>query len=141
MQIRISTFVFFFILTNYLSAQDRTPLDSSWFDETIGDSVYTRIDTSPEFPPEKGSLHKFLAKNIQYPPLARENNVQGTVVAEFIVTKQGRIVNIVIKKSLSKECDEEVIRIIKLMPAWIPARRYGSPISFRMILPVSFRLM
>ncbi len=96
------------------------------------------IPINPEFKGGNKALKAFLHKNLKYPP----NNicVTGKVYIQFIVEKDGRITHPKILKSLAKAYDDEALRVIRLMPRWIPARDYGGKkaIASRFTLPIKF---
>ena len=94
----------------------------------------------PEFPGGLDALMGYLSKNIEYPPLARENNIQGRLVLSFIIEKDGSISHIEVLRSLGWGCDEEAIRVIQSMPRWTPGKNNGNPVRVRMNLPVKFML-
>ena len=85
-------------------------------------------------------LSKFLSKNILYPKLAKENNIEGRVVVRFVVEKDGTISNTDILRKLGFGCDEEVIRLIKSMPKWVPGKQNGKPVRVYYTLPIVFKL-
>jgi TonB family protein len=101
--------------------------------------VFTIIEQMPEFPGGIDSLNQFLTENLKYP--VREEQIKDTaVLAQFIVNRKGKIKSIVILKSAGKVFDDEVIRVIKMMPDWIPGMQRGEPISVKYTLPVDFKL-
>jgi protein TonB len=106
------------------------------------DSVYKseNVDSIAKFPGSSDAFYKFLSKNMRYPADARENNIQGKVIAEFIVNEDGSLSNVKIIQSLGHGCDEEFLRVINLMPKWIPARKNGKPVKSLIKLPNNFKL-
>lgn len=78
--------------------------------------------------------------NLRYPPEAMKAGITGLVIAQFVVNKKGKIQDIGVIKSVSRELDEEVIRIVKSMPDFTPAQQNGQPVSFRYTLPIRFNL-
>lgn len=88
----------------------------------------------------RDSLISFLNKNIRIPAQAVENKVNGKVYARFIITKTGAVTNPQIKKGIPNcaDCDQEVLRVIKLMPAWIPAVQVGDSVESFYTLPIIF---
>lgn len=104
--------------------------------------IYQFVEVMPEFPGGVDELMKYLRKNVQYPALERDQNIQGTVVAQFVVTEQGKIEHIQIVKSVkgSVGFDREVIRVIKSMPDWKPGLQNGEAVKVRFSLPVTFKL-
>jgi TonB family protein len=102
--------------------------------------VFTSVEQMPEFPGGQGVLMKYLSNSIRYPESARKANIQGRVIAQFVVNQVGKIERIEIKRGLSPECDAETVRVIKAMPAWKPAKLNGRNVSVYYTLPISFRL-
>jgi protein TonB len=90
------------------------------------------------------ALLTFIYSNIKYPSIARENGLTGTVVASFVVEKDGRINNIEIIRDIGGGCGEEVLRVIKLMNTmperWIPGKQTGKSVRVQFNLPVRFVL-
>lgn len=78
--------------------------------------------------------------NLKYPEEALKNKVQGQVVAEFVIDTNGAVINPVIKQGLGSGCDEEALRVISLMPAWIPGKQDGQNVKVRMKLPIVFQI-
>ena len=94
----------------------------------------------PSFVGGKQALFEFLTKNIKYPVSAEEAKVQGRVIIGFIVDVDGSLTDIKVKKHIDPRLDKEALRIIKLMPRWIPGKLNGIPVSVEYTLPVTFRL-
>lgn len=94
----------------------------------------------PYFPGGEKALQQFLANNIQYPALARQKGIEGNVVVTFVVGKDGGISDIDLVRSIGGGCDEEVFRVVRAMPDWIPGEADGKPVKVRFTLPVRFRL-
>ncbi|RZJ82284.1 MAG: energy transducer TonB [Flavobacterium sp.] len=101
--------------------------------------VLGKVDIPAEFPGGINQARQFLANNIQYPDEAVENEVNGTVQVKFTVEIDGSISNIVIVRKLGYGCDEEVIRVLKRMPKWTPAKLNGQNVRSYYTMPVSFR--
>lgn len=95
-------------------------------------------DVMPEFVGGNHALHLYLRTAIVFPAQAKKDRVNGRVVASFILNKYGRPQQIKIVKSLSLECDAEVVRVIKAMPAWKPASKDAIPVGVYYTLPVAF---
>jgi TonB family protein len=94
----------------------------------------------PEFPGGIKGLNRFLSRNLKYPADARNAGVQGTVRVSFLVTPAGQIENPEIVEGLSHGCNEEVIRLVNLMPPWTPGRQDGKPVTVRYSMPFQFRM-
>lgn len=103
-------------------------------------AVYQVTEQMPEFPGGDEKLLDFIKKNLRYPKEAIQNNIQGRVICEFIVEKDGTLSNTKIVRSLSPECDKEAIRIINAMPKWEPGRMRNVRVRTIYTIPVAFRL-
>ncbi len=97
-------------------------------------------ETMPEFPGGMGALMKYLGKNIKYPTIAQENGVQGRVIVQFVVNKDGSIVDPVVVRSVDPYLDKEALRVIKSMPKWKPGEQQGKKVRVKYTVPVTFRL-
>lgn len=91
------------------------------------------------FNPDHGEVYQFLARNIQYPKEARENGIEGKVVLQFVVNREGSVSNVEIIRS-DHYFDQECLRVVKSMPAWKPGKNNGKPVCTIVTLPVQFRL-
>lgn len=91
-------------------------------------------------PEAESEMFKYLAMNVHYPQTAMAAGVQGRVVVEFVVEKDGSLGDIKVLKSVSPDLDAEAVRVAETMPAWTPAQKDGQPVRCKMALPVSFKL-
>jgi protein TonB len=98
------------------------------------------IEVLAEYPGGTSKLIDFLSKNIKYPQAALESGVKGRVVVSFKVCTDGQLCDLKVVKGLSKETEEESIRVIKLMDKWKPALRNGKPVACIYSLPINFML-
>jgi len=106
----------------------------------VSPKLINRLTTKPEFEGGGLALMKYLQKNIQYPQLERDNDIQGKVVLRFMVDTAGLIQDIKVLKSVSPGINKEAVRVVKQMPKWKPATYHGKPVPVYYILPVGFRL-
>jgi protein TonB len=83
---------------------------------------------------------KFLGKNIKYPTISQENGVSGKVIVQFVVNKDGSVVDPVVVRSVDPYLDKEALRVINTMPKWKPGKQRGKPVRVRYTVPVTFRL-
>jgi protein TonB len=106
------------------------------------DKTYEMFDIQkpPSFPGGEAELLKYLAKNIEYPALARENNIQGVVALTFVVNKDGSISEVRTVKDIGGGCGKEAERVVKNMPRWSAGEANGNPVKVRFTLPVRFKL-
>ena len=86
------------------------------------------------------AMFKFLRKHLRYPAVARRMGVEGTVYVSFVVNTEGKVINATVIKGISKECDEEAVRVVSLLTEWIPAKQNNVNVMVRMVLPISFKL-
>ncbi|MBL7806902.1 MAG: energy transducer TonB [Saprospiraceae bacterium] len=98
------------------------------------------IQVKPEFPGGELALMQFLSDNMQYPLLAKENLIQGTVVVSFIIDQQGMVQEPVVLKDIGGGCGAEAIRVIQSMPTWKPGQANGHAVKVKYTLPMHFRL-
>jgi TonB family protein len=100
------------------------------------------VEVMPEFQGGQTALMAFLSENIRYPELALQHSIEGKVVAQFIVEEDGSIQvdSISFLKMLGYGCEEEVKRVISLMPNWKPGRQNNQTVRVYFNLPVTFRL-
>jgi protein TonB len=82
---------------------------------------YTPLPLTPQFPGGRDSLAAFIKDHTHYPAKARKNHIHGMIEVDFLVTKDGEITKPHVLKSLGYGCDEEALRVVKLMPKWKPA--------------------
>ena len=98
------------------------------------------VEQKPEFNGGEAAMYKWLSENIVYPSAASEQGVQGRVVVEFVVGKDGSITNVRVLRPRHPALDKEAVRVVKAMPKWIPGRNNGQPVKVTYTLPVTFKL-
>ena len=104
------------------------------------DYLFIEYEIMPEFPGGTEKLMAFIKENLRYPEKAKAAHIEGRSIAEFVVEKDGSIVEPKVVKSLSPECDEEALRIVGLMPKWKPGNQRGKPVRVKMTVPFIFKL-
>ena len=109
-------------------------------EEKKKEEVFTHVEQMPKFPGGDAELYKFISNNLNYPAMAIENNVQGRVVVQFVVTKDGSIGNVKVVRSVDRDLDNEAIRVCKKLPKFIPGKQNGQPVNVWYTLPVTFKL-
>ena len=102
------------------------------------EEVFMSAEQPPMFPGGMEALMKYLNDNIQYPMIALENGVSGTVVLQFVVSKTGKITDIKVLNSVDRALDEEAVRVVSKMPDWQPAKQNGNNVAVYFNLPVRF---
>ena len=109
-------------------------------EEVEEQQIFQVVEEMPEFPGGMAECMKFLAKNIKYPTIAQENGVQGRVIVQFVVNKDGTIVDPVVVRSVDPYLDKEALRVIKAMPKWKLCTRRGTAVRVIYTVPVTCRL-
>ena len=103
--------------------------------------VYTNVDHIPAFPGGNTGLQKFFDDNVQYPAEAENSGVEATVMVDFTVDENGKIISPQVQGEKSGYgLDEEAVRVVSKMPSWVPGKVGGKPVSARYTLPVKFSL-
>jgi len=111
-----------FLCVNTAIAQNGTKKN----DTTNSETLFLPFEEDASFPGGYESLITFIKENLKYPQEAKEKGIQGRVPVTFVVERDGSITNIKLLRKIGYGCDEEAIRIIKLMPKWKPSKLYNS---------------
>lgn len=117
-----------------------TPVQIEEEEEVEETTIFTVVENDPEFPGGMDALYKYLAQNIKYPQLARDNNITGKVYVTFVVERDGSIANPKVLRDIGGGCGAEAIRVIKSMPKWTPGKQRGKAVRVQFNLPVNFSL-
>ena len=103
-------------------------------------TIFTVVESAPSFPGGDEALYKYLAENIKYPQLARDNGFQGKVYLTFVVERDGSITDIKVLRDIGGGCGAEATRVVKSMPKWTPGKQRGKAVRVQFNLPVNFKL-
>ena len=104
-------------------------------------TIFEVVEQMPEFPNGgMAGLMQYLSKNIKYPTIAQENGTQGRVTVQFVVNKDGSIVDAKVLRGVDPYLDKEAVRVIMGMPKWKPGMQRGKPVRVKYTVPVMFRL-
>lgn len=125
--------------------------DSLKYDELVNwnpneESVYNevneidKVDEKPSFPGGESAMKSYLNSNVKYPDVAQGNGVQGRVIVESIIEKDGSMSDVKVIRSVDPSLDREALRVVKAMPKWTPAKLKGIPVRTKCTTPVVFRL-
>ena len=108
-------------------------------DNVEDDIVYSTwmLNEQPKF---NGSLNKYYQHNIHYPPLEKENNIEGTVWISFIIEKDGSVTDVSVYRPVSPGLDTEAVRVIRNMPKWIPGKQMQKPVRVKFVQPIKFAI-
>ncbi len=117
------------------------PVEAPVEEEEEESVVFVVVETMPEFPGGQQALFKYLSENVKYPVIAQENGIQGRVICQFVVNKDGAIVDVeVVRSGGDPSLDKEAVRVIKSMPKWNPGKQRGKAVRVKYTVPVNFRL-
>jgi len=143
------TLVFVFVSSANAQSQAYSPVPISTdslrkanpnLDKPDNNLIYQVVEKMPEFPGGESALMSFIGANLHYPVIAQENGIQGMVYVRFVVTKFGKVDNIEVIRSLDPACDKEAVRVIGLLPQWIPGTQHGANVSVYYTLPIKYKL-
>ena len=104
------------------------------------DEVFVVVEEQPQYPGGAQALMKFIGENVEYPVEAQKNGIQGRVILNFIVNKDGSLSDITIVRGQDPSLDAEAIRVVSAMPKWKPGMQRGEAANVRFTLPIVFRL-
>ena len=102
--------------------------------------VFQVVEQMPQFPGGQAAMMKFIADSLRYPSVSCEHRIEGRVVVQFVVDCEGNILNPLVVWSVDPLLDREAIRLVKLMPKWIPGRQNGKPVNVVCLVPIRFKL-
>ena len=102
--------------------------------------IFTVVEEMPQFPGGMGEAMKFLAQNIKYPAVAQQAKIEGRVIVQFLVKENGKVADIKVMRGVSPELDAEAMRVVGLMPDWIPGKQRGKAVAVKYTMPIMFRL-
>lgn len=104
------------------------------------EKIFTAVEESPKFPGGDKAMYDFLSKNIRYPEMAAQNNIQGRVTVQFVVEKDGSIGEVKVVRGKDPDLDKEAVRVVKSMPKFIPGKMNGQAVRVWYTLPINFKL-
>lgn len=102
--------------------------------------IFTVVEEMPKYPGGLDAMYKFFGENIKYPEAAKKNGVSGKVYVQFVVMKDGTPKDFKVLRGIGAGCDEEALRVMKLMPKWEPGKQRGKPVNVQYNLPIKFTL-
>lgn len=109
-------------------------------DSTAKEEVFMVAEQMPEFPGGMKEMLKFLQENVKYPENAMKNNVQGRVIVQFVIEKDGTPTEFKVARSVDPDLDAEALRVLQTMPKWKPGMQRGKIVRVKFTVPVSFKL-
>ncbi|WAC12345.1 energy transducer TonB [Dyadobacter pollutisoli] len=108
--------------------------------EVKKEETFINVEQAPQYKGGIEAMAAFLQKNLRYPSKAAQAGIQGKVFVQFTVGSDGKVESASALKGIGFGCDEEALRVVKLMPNWMPGRQAGVPVRVRFTLPIAFQL-
>ena len=116
------------------------PMEEVKQKEVKDEPIFQVVEEMPEFPGGLAEAMKFLAKNINYPVAAQQAKIEGRVIVQFVVEKDGSVSDVKVMRGVNSELDAEAIRVVSMMPKWIPGKQRGKAVAVKYTMPIMFRL-
>jgi protein TonB len=104
------------------------------------EGVFFKVEEMPEFPGGEQALRDYIAGNIKYPEQAIKDSIMGKVFISFVIDTAGRVEEAKVVRGVHPLLDNESLRVIRSMPAWIPGKEKGKPVKVAYTIPVAFLL-
>ena len=120
--------------------QEKAPNGVVSVDVPEPDKAFDVVEQMPEYPGGTGELMKYLSANVKYPAEASKKGIQGRVIVQFVVEKDGTISKAKVVNNADEQLKEEAIRVVEAMPKWNPGKQNGKEVRVKYTLPVTFRL-
>ena len=108
--------------------------------DSIPKEIYSFVQEMPRFPFGEDSMNRFIANHLIYPKAAKTNKTEGTVVIQFVVDKDGSLVDYKILRDIGDGCGQAVLDVLKKMPSWISGKQRDKKVAVFVTLPVVFTL-
>ena len=105
-----------------------------------GELIYDIVEQQPEFPGGYGALTQWIDDNLKYPVEAAMDGIEGRVIVQFIIRPTGKIVDAKVVRGIAPSLDKEALRLINIMPNWIPGRQKGKAVNVRYTTWITFKL-
>lgn len=102
--------------------------------------IFDIVEVAPLFPGGESALRSWLASNTKYPPIAEDNGIQGRVIVQFVVERDGSVSNVQVVRGVDPSLDKEAARVVKSMPKWTPGKQNGQAVRVKYNVPVVFKL-
>ena len=109
--------------------------------DEMEEKIFTAVEISPSFPGGEEAMRKWVAENMKYPEAAEKNKEEGRSIVRFVVEKDGSVTNAKIVKGATKVLDEETLRLVGMMPKWVPAENGNRPVRCYFTMPINYKLV
>ena len=104
------------------------------------DQIFTIVEETATPKGGMAAFYKYVGSKLKYPPQANRMGVEGKVYVEFVINRDGSIVDVKVVRGIGAGCDEEAIRVVEASPAWNPGKQRGKPVRQKYTLPIQFKL-
>ena len=104
------------------------------------DQIFSVVEETAEPKGGMPAFYKYVSEKMKYPAQARRMGVEGRVFVEFVVNRDGSIVDVKAIKGIGAGCDEEAVRVVQSAPSWKPGKQRGKPVRQKMVIPIIFKL-
>lgn len=105
-----------------------------------GELIYDIVEQQPEFPGGYGAFTQWIDDNLKYPVEAAMDGIEGRVIVQFIIRPTGKVVDAKVVRGIAPSLDKEALRLINIMPNWIPGRQKGKAVNVRYTTWITFKL-
>ncbi|MBR2195241.1 MAG: energy transducer TonB [Salinivirgaceae bacterium] len=109
-------------------------------EEEEEEQIFMIVENMPEFPGGDLALRKYIAENVKYPEIAKENGLSGKVFVQFVINQRGEVENVKIARGVDPALDKEAIRVVQNLPKWKPGSQRGKPVKVSYTVPINFQL-
>jgi protein TonB len=109
-------------------------------EEPAEPDFFTIVEDMPSFPGGDAALLKFIAENVTYPPIAKENGITGVVYVSYVVDKDGTIKDVKVVRGADPFLDKEAMRVVKTLKGYKPGKQRGKPVPVQFTIPIRFVL-
>jgi protein TonB len=116
------------------------PINTNVNSDDEDNKIFVSVQQMPQFPGGIMALRQWIAEHIQYPVLAQENDIEGTVIVKFVVGKHGEVTNVTVLRGVDPLLDSEAVRVVKHLPRFKPGYNNGRPVRVWYTLPIVFKL-
>ncbi|MFY0624737.1 MAG: TonB family protein [Reichenbachiella sp.] len=136
------TIVILFFACNVDPKQKTSEFESQKSSQIVNkeENLFKVVEEKPKYPGGMDALYRYIMNEISYPKIARLNNVEGTVLVEFIVEKDGSLSNVKAVDGIGSGCDAEAIRVLKNALNFEPAKQRGKAVRMQLTIPIEFKL-
>lgn len=105
-----------------------------------GEKIYSNVEKMPEYPGGMKYFKRYIDRNLKYPEEAKKNKIEGVVVMQFVVEKNGDITSPRVVRRLEASLDSVAMNLIKGMPRWNPASDHGVKVRCKYSVPIAFKI-